>query len=260
MERIEINGGPPTVDLLRYLALRNFGHFTAMQVRDRKVRGLALHLERLDAANKELFDQGLDGDLVRGHIRHALADDADASVRVYVFGRDDTGSDLPVPCVLVSVRPPNEPPRDPMSLWPAPYQRPAAHLKHLGGFGQSYFLREAERAGFDEALLVAHDGTVAEGAITNVGFFDGTTVVWPDAPMLSGITMMLVERGLAEMGVPTRRGPVRLADVPSLRSAFLTNSWGVMSVGRIGDVGMTADPELMATLHQAYDSRPWDRI
>jgi hypothetical protein len=33
-----------------------YGHFTAMQVRGRRTRGLALHLRRLEAATKELFE------------------------------------------------------------------------------------------------------------------------------------------------------------------------------------------------------------
>jgi hypothetical protein len=48
------------------------GHFTAIQVRGDAVRGLGLHLSRLDLATRELFGTGLDGELVRGYIRHAL--------------------------------------------------------------------------------------------------------------------------------------------------------------------------------------------
>ena len=82
--RTEVDGREATAEQLRFPAF-TYGHFTAMQIRGRKVRGLELHLSRLDAANRELFGAGLDGDLVRDQIRHALGDDmADASVRVYV--------------------------------------------------------------------------------------------------------------------------------------------------------------------------------
>src|SRR5215469_11134450 len=83
--RIEIDGRSATTGDLRAAAVSNFGHFTAMQVREHRVRGLKLHLARLDAANVELFGTGLDGDLVRSRIRHALGDTRDASVRVHVY-------------------------------------------------------------------------------------------------------------------------------------------------------------------------------
>ena len=66
------------------------------------------------------------------------------------------------------------------------------------------------RNGFDDALLTGSEGAVSESAIANIGFFDGSGVVWPDAPLLHGITMQLLERALPELGVPSRRAPVRV--------------------------------------------------
>src|SRR5258708_12833364 len=84
--RIEINGASATADQLRASAFGSFGHFTAMQVRARRARGLQHHVARLDAANRELFGVGIDEQVVRSHIRHPLgADIADASVRVHLY-------------------------------------------------------------------------------------------------------------------------------------------------------------------------------
>jgi branched-subunit amino acid aminotransferase/4-amino-4-deoxychorismate lyase len=74
--RVEVNGGPATAGQLANPAIVNDGHFTAMQVRGGAVRGLRLHLARLDSATRELFWTGLDGELVRAHVRHALGADA----------------------------------------------------------------------------------------------------------------------------------------------------------------------------------------
>jgi hypothetical protein len=74
---LEIDGLAATEGELRHLALVNYAHFTAMQVRGQAVRGLELHLERLDAATRELYGTGLDGERVRGCIRHALGDRID---------------------------------------------------------------------------------------------------------------------------------------------------------------------------------------
>ena len=111
--RIEINGRPADVDSERILALGSYGHFTAMQVRGRRTRGLHLHLQRLDAANQESFDRPLEGDLVREHIRHARHGGvADASVRVYAFSPDGA-ADM---SIIVTVKPPGAKPNTPATL------------------------------------------------------------------------------------------------------------------------------------------------
>ncbi|MEU2558494.1 aminotransferase class IV [Streptomyces longispororuber] len=266
VRRLEIDGAPATPAQLRQRALDGYGHFTAMQVRGGRARGMALHLARLDAATRELFDQGLDEDRVRAAIRHALAGDGtpegglllDAAVRVYVHAPEG------VPSLMVTVRPPVELPATmagrAQSLKSVPYVRPVAHIKHLGGFGQAYHRRRVGRAGFDEALLTGPDGAVSEGAVTNVAFFDGREVVWPDAPHLRGVTMGLLEPRLADAGLPTRRGPVLLRDLGAYRAAFVTNSWGVSPVRRVDDHDFPLDEELMATVSEVYEGVPWDEI
>ncbi|MFE4608654.1 aminotransferase class IV family protein [Streptomyces niveus] len=251
VEIIEVNGEPATEAALRVPALDSYGHFTAMQVRGGRVRGRDLHLARLDAATRELFGADLDGERVRELLRHALGDVSDASARVYVHwpaGEKDAR-------VMVTVRPPQTKPDRPHGLMSVPYARPLPHIKHLGGFAQTHFLRAAGRAGFDEALLTAPGGLVTEGAITNIAFWDGTSVVWPQAPSLLGTTMALLEPRL-----PSVRRPVTLADLPSYASAFLTNSQGIAPVDRIDDVRFTVDPELMGTAKAAYEAVEWDVI
>ncbi len=253
---IEINGHAATVTELIHPLLVNYGHFTAMQVRGGRVRGIDLHLNRLDTATKALFGTGLDGGRVREYVRRALGDVQDASVRVNVFWPD--GHDEP--SILVAVRPPAKAPDAPLSVQTARYQRPVAHVKHLGGFGQHFYGLRAERDGFDEALLVDGDGVVAEGTIANLGCFDGTSVLWPDAPALDGITMLLLEAVLPGRGVPSRRGRVHAADLASQEAVFVTNSRGIAAVERVDDVRLPVSAAFMRTLSDAYESVPWDAI
>ncbi|GAB3960291.1 aminotransferase class IV family protein [Actinoallomurus acanthiterrae] len=255
--RLEIDGAPPTADGLWHLAAVNYGHLTVMQVRGRRTRGLELHLARLDAANRELFGSGLDGELVRERIRHALGDDIhDATIRLTVFQPWGVGG----VSMMVIVRPPGGMPAAPQGLRTVGYQRPVAHIKHVGAFGQIHFGMAAGRAGFDDALLTGPDGVISETAIANIGFFDGASVVWPDAPLLEGITMQLLERTLAERGIPSRRRTVRVADLASFDMAFVGNSGGVAPVGRVDDLTLPVDPGLVKTLTEAYESVPWDLI
>lgn len=254
---IEIDGRPATVESL-YAALGGgYGHFTAMQVRDRKVRGMDLHLSRLDAQTRALFGTGLDGDRVRELIRHALGDAiSDASVRVNVFGAEPDAEYS----VMVTVREPASMPSTPQSLQIVPYQRSLAHIKHVGGFGQAYYRRLAEEHGYDEALLVGPDGDVAEGSITNIGFAEGNTVVWPEAPALHGISMQVLERELSKADIPWRRRKVHVSDIGSFDGAFITNSRGIVPVGRIDDTIIPTDVELVSTVTRLFDAAPWDPV
>jgi branched-subunit amino acid aminotransferase/4-amino-4-deoxychorismate lyase len=245
--RVEIDGREPKLEELYHPLLTGHGHFTAMQVRAGRVRGLDLHLHRLAAATRELFAAELDTGLLRTRMAHAVRDRPDASLRVYVYRPDDL-------MTIAVVRPPSTPP-GPRSLRSVRYERPAAHLKHVGGFGQRYHGDRATADGFDDALLTDHTGAVEESAIANIGFFDGTTVTWPAAPQLPGIAMQLLAPRL-----PSRTARVTLADLPSYRAAFLANSIGISPVRRIDDAVFDADPALMRLLAEAEAAIPWDPI
>jgi branched-subunit amino acid aminotransferase/4-amino-4-deoxychorismate lyase len=238
-QHAEIDGRAPTTDEL--LAAGGYGHFTAMQTRGRRVRGLDLHLRRLDAANRELFGRPLDPDRVRNTIRHAL-DREDASVRVNVSDGEK---------VLVRIGPPAPPPHAAARVRTVDDARFLPHVKHTGGFSQAYYGRLADADGYDEALF-ARDGVISEGLITNIAFLteDGV-VVWPDAPALDGIAMLLLQRAL-----PYVRRRVTVADLGSYRSAALTNSHGVQVVASIGDVSFVPDDTLVKT----YETIEWDEI
>lgn len=261
--RLEVNGRAATLEQIWALDLSPAGHFTAMQVRDGHTLGMEFHLARLDAATRELFGVGLDGDLVRGYIRHALGTGtAGASVRVNVFrpagpGDPATGGDV---SVLVSVRPPAAPPDRPQSLMTVGYQRPLAHLKHSSGFGQSYFASLAHGNGFDEALFVGPAGAVSEGSITNIGFIDGDVIVWPEAPALRGIMMQVLQRELIRAAVPWRHAAVHVADLASFDGAFVTNSHGIAAVARIDDLSLPTDAALLKAAVTALAAAPRDRI
>ena len=248
---IEIDGNRADAETL-WSTASAYGHFTAMQVRRGRTRGLALHLHRLQAANRELFGAGLDHERVRELIRHALHGVDDASVRAYVFESDEE------PTIMVTVKAPGGV-STPQRLQSARYQRPDAHLKHLAT-GQGFYSRQARRSGFDDALLTAPGGIVSESATANIGFLDGAGVVWPEAPLLHGITMQLLERELPELGVPSRRAPVRLQDIGSFDGAFLSNARGVAVVSQVDRVILPMPAERMQALADAYASVPWDVI
>lgn len=255
--RVEIDGRAATVEEIWELDMSTQGHFTAMQVRGRQTLGLDFHLKRLDAATRELFGAGLDGERVRSCIKHALADHIeDASVRVNVF-RPGSAGDV---TVVVSVRPPASAPPEGQTLQTIEYQRPDPHIKHASGFGQGYYRGLANGNGFEEALFVGSDGLISEGSITNIGFIDGDAIVWPNAPALLGVMMQVLQRELDTGGVSWRYGPVRVTDLASIDGAFVTNSHGMASIARIDDLGMPTDSELMRTASELLAAARYDPI
>jgi branched-subunit amino acid aminotransferase/4-amino-4-deoxychorismate lyase len=249
--RIEIDGHAPSAEAL-WSTASAFGHFTSMQVRGGRTRGLELHLRRLETANRELFGGSLDGDRVRALVRHALAGTANASVRVYAFESDDE------PVLVVTVREPAEL-ETPQQLRSVAYQRPEAHLKHLAT-EQGYHSRLARRGGFDDALLTTSDGRISESATANVAFLTDDGVVWPEGRFLHGITMQLLERALPEAGVPSWRAPVWLSDIQSFRGAFVSNARGVALVSGVDSLPLATDETRVQAVADVYASLPWDPL
>jgi branched-subunit amino acid aminotransferase/4-amino-4-deoxychorismate lyase len=251
MVTIEMDGAEPDAERL-WEIVTGYGHFTAMQVRNGRTRGLALHMERLDAANRETFGVGIDPERVQNLIRHALGDTADASVRVYLYEGIDR------PATIVTVRPPGEV-TSPQRLRSVRYQRPNAHIKHVTT-DQGHYRRRAQGEGFDDALLTDEGGRISETTMANIGFFDEAGVVWPDARMLRGITMQLLERALPASGMSSRYAPVHLRDIASFDGAFLTNARGIAAITQIDEVGIDVSRRRTDALIEAYASVPWDSL
>lgn len=260
-ERSELNGAPATVDDLRAIALMNYGHFSSMQVEDGGVRGLDLHLARLSVATRELFGTRLDTAAVRSWMRHLVAGERGAlSLRIQVFSRAlqrDRMTEPAAPDVLITRGPARASSLAPLRLKSLRHQRTAPHLKHVGTFELFHHRRLAQAQGFDDALFVGDDGTISEGSIWNIGFFDGRAVVWPEAPQLLGVSMQLLQSGLTKRGVPSVTRRVTLSDVGTYRSAFFTNSGcAVRPIASIDEMALAVDPERTALLTACYESNP----
>jgi branched-subunit amino acid aminotransferase/4-amino-4-deoxychorismate lyase len=251
IDRTEIDGAPATPEDLERVTSA-YGHFTAMQVRGEATRGLDLHLRRLANTNRERFGAELDRDRLRALIRHALDGTQDASVRIYFHDAS------PEPRIVVTVKPPAELP-SPQRLRSVRYQRPDAHVKHVVT-EQGRYREEVQRQGYDEALLTSDHGIVSETSMTNIGFFHGDAVVWPDAPLLRGVTMQLLEERLFARGVVVRRERIRVGDVGRLGGAFLSNARGIAAVSAVDDLDLPIVADRMRLLEETYAAVPWDPV
>ena len=247
---VEVNGRQADQAAMSLLEYEGWGHFTAMQVRAGRARGLDLHLARLEAAHDEVYGRALSGQEVRARFRHALGGRPDASVRVYGYWAG----------LIVTVRGPHDMARGPHSMTAVHFQRPLARLKHVGSWGQGRFRQAALAAGFDEGLLVDETGRISEGAITNVGLWRDGTVIWPDAPKLAGVTMLLLRRQLTAAGIRQAEEPVRVQDLVGYHGMILCNSRGWAPVSRVDDLRITQDEAFTGVITAAIDNCPWDKI
>jgi 4-amino-4-deoxychorismate lyase len=256
----EINGGPAAAfpDVIHRAATWNYGHYTSMQVRGFAVAGLQDHLRRLRSGSQGLFPSVRTDFDFAGLVRHALGDRADASVRVAVLPRPDlAGAD-----VMVSVSDPvPEGARAPLRVRGIEYERELPHLKHMATMGLTYHALAARADGFDDVLFYGRDGFVREGSVWNAVFLDGDGVVWPDAPMLHGITMQVLKRGLATLGVPQSERRLSRADVAAMRGAATTNSrCPAQPIAEIDGTVFPGNGELTEALSQAWQTVKWDAL
>ncbi|CAM5296915.1 hypothetical protein SAVIM338S_00390 [Streptomyces avidinii] len=261
MLNVEINGRPAGVAELHRVATWNYGHFTSMQVRDGSVRGLGLHLRRLEEGSLQLFGEAVksDGDAIRQQIRHALGAERDASVRVTLVPRpgDPSATD-----VMVSVSDPvDDRPGPALRVRTATYERELPHLKHAATMGLTYQLLRARAAGFDDVLFVGRDGGLREGSVWNVAFWDGQQVVWPRADVLPGITMQLLQAAMTRSGTLWSTRRLTADDLPALRAAAATNSHCPgRPLARIDEVAFADSDALEHVLTTAWADVPWDVV
>jgi len=265
MPGVWLDGRPAGADDLRALALVNYGHFTSMQVRGRRVQGLDLHLQRLRDATRELFGSELDEARVRTAIGAALsgAGVAGAGIRVTAFAREfklDACVEDFVPELLVSVAPPAPLPRRALRVKSSTCARVVPHIKHVGTFPLFLQRRLARQAGFDDALLVDGDGCVSEGSIWNIGFRAGRNVVWPQAAALRGTGERLLQAGLDALGIAQSTRPVARAGIGKFEAAFAVNSRGVQAIAAIDEVSFADDEGGLQLLRDALARHPWQAI
>lgn len=256
---VQLNGRTATAGDLAPLAFAGHAHFTAVQVRGGRVRGLDLHLERLRSASVELFGRALPEEVVRSRLRTALRDgpaDLSLTATVHSPAGEFTAADAE-PALLVRTGPASSGPGGPLALAAVRHDRFLPHIKHVGEPAKTRLLRGAVADGFDDAAFLDGEGRFSEATIWNLAFWDGSSVLWPRAGLLTGTTMGIVRRQLDRLGIGQRTVAITPEDLPALAGAVVMNSWtpGV-AVHRIGAVELPAAPPFLELLHRAYEAEP----
>ncbi|WOH17510.1 aminotransferase class IV [Paenarthrobacter sp. GOM3] len=253
--RICIDGVDIEHGALTQLATVNYGHFTAMQIRDGQVRGLAKHIKRLQNAHTELFGNVVHPATILERIQQAASAAPNSYLRVTLFETEPGEVHI-----VTAIRAPVDAPTAAVDLLPVTYQRPVAHIKHVGSFGQLYQGRRARADGFHDALLTTTAGEISETSTANIGFIDSEgDIVWPSANALHGITWQLLDEAFATKGINFRTRPVTLGDLSRFIGSFVASSLGVSGVGKIGGIG-SYDANAAREVSRVYAAIPWEPI
>jgi len=250
----------PSSEITR-LAFSGFAHFTAIQVRNRKIKGLDLHLERLKQASLALYGRSITDTLICSYLRLAIENapvDHSLTITIYSPKGEFTVQSMDIePAMLIRISAPANGPVGPLRLAAINYERPLTEIKHVGEIGKTYYLHQAVKQGFDDAMFVNNNGHVSEGSIWNLVFWDGESVIWPKARMLKGTMMGVVQRQLLRLNIPQREAFITISQLTGFQGAAVMNSWtpGVI-VTRIESNNFTEANALIELLHKAYRAEP----
>ncbi|WP_417766955.1 aminotransferase class IV [Stappia sp.] len=135
---------------------------------------------------------------------------------------------------------------------PAPQSFPVQAKASAGYLLGSINRRIAEKAGFDDALVLTHDGMVAEATGANIFIVRNGRVATPPATsFLDGLTRRTVI-GLLDGVAPLDVIPLTLADLHQADEIFLTGTaYEVMPVGRLDSRTLPCGP-LTTDLRDRY--------
>ena len=107
----------------------------------------------------------------------------------------------------------------------------------------------------DEAILRAPDGSIAEGATSNVFFVSDGTLHTPslEGPVLAGVTRRVVCELASERGLTVEAGAYDPTTLRDADEAFLTNTtWEVRPIESIDGIPLDTGP-ITSSLIEAYD-------
>lgn len=197
-------------------------------------------------------------------LRNAVTMEEPCSVRVTLFSRDlkAVSHGQPVePDVMVTVTASADAQHTPFRALSVRYERETPQIKHLATYGLLRHVRMARMAGYDDAAFVDRGGMLSEGSTWNLCLYDGERWLWPQAEVLTGVTMELLRAAMVEEGIPTGQLAIRANDLTGFRAAFATNS--VSPARPLAAIGVNTFAPLatsQALLKDLYDSIAWQSI
>ena len=141
------------------------------------------------------------------------------------------------------------------------HERHVAQVKHVGEVSKTLLLRLAKERGFDDAAFMDGSGRLSEATIWNLALWDGSGVIWPEADILYGVTMQILQRQLRAQGVEQETRSIAAASIDESFSVAVLNSWSPgIGVQSIGSRRLASTRKFLDLLHDTYQLEPLERI
>ena len=210
-----------------------WGVFTTLAIQNGAPTFLRRHFERLqrDAHAAEIdfwFDfetvaRGLDAVLSAQNIANGLA-------RLTLTQRGDgrwnqqSGADLSI--VALETAPQNQPLRVGLSPWRVEAKRPLADVKTTAYLPYFWAWREANKRGFDEAILRNGNDFVCEGARSSLFWIQNETLWTPalETGCLRGIGRDLVLEWAKSRQIPLNQGEFEISQIEMAEEIWLVSA------------------------------------
>lgn len=257
---VYLNGQPLAGSPLLPAALYGQGVYTSFRVTAGRVKGLGLHLQRLQRDAAVILGTTPALQDLRSNLQQALAGHtgaADLRMR-YTLAPAAVTLARPAPASLlhlVAVEEYAPPPAAPLTLQTLPVRRSLAQHKMSSHLALHLWARrQAQGLGFADALFV-EDGVISEGPTWNILFVAGEQLVMTASTttVLPGITQQLLQQAAAAHGIPILPKSMTLPLPATLQAAVLTNAvTGLRPVAAIDDKALQTDHPLLQKLQTLY--------
>lgn len=184
----ELIGKKLGLDNLKTLTFIPYGHFTSMQVRNNRVKGLDSHIQRLRESTRTLFGIDMSGEKIKDYVSHIREENhPDITIRVNIFSRslnieEIKKSDLQV---LITSSDPIYPVTSSVFVQTKVYIRIIPEIKHVGiALGLLSFQKEIPINTNHDIVYADKEGNIAESSTWNIGFYNGEKVILPNNTFL----------------------------------------------------------------------------
>ncbi len=216
--------------------LNGFGLFTTLRVFSGEAFAFERHWRRLEKdAERVRLPMPYSADFVRSHLAEVVRANEvrEGTARIYLvynrigFWRSDEG--LPeVDLVLYTAGLP--PYREPARLAVRPNGRfsasPLCSVKTTAWLNNVWHVAEAQKAGFDEVVLLNERGEVAECTAANVFAVSGGRVLTPplSSGCLEGVTRGILLEIAPRLGIPMEERALTPADLRRADEMFISST------------------------------------
>ena len=122
-------------------------------------------------------------------------------------------------------------------------------IKGFDYLSQTYALRDATDAGYDDQVLATSDGSLSETVFATLVLARGGELIVPDAPRLDSVTLSVLRE---RAGRPVRAATVTASHLLTAPAVFtLSALHGVRVVERVNDASYEPNPALRDRLQAA---------